>query len=81
MNFKTTQMKNNRSKYYIALAYLCSTFMAFAQPGTDDEAGGSGLEDADPLPIDQYIWVLVALGLVFAFLRFRAVSQQRSLKK
>jgi len=74
-------MKNNLLKFYITAFFFCSTLLTFAQetPGTDDEAGT--MEELDPLPIDDYIWVLVAIGLVFAFLRFRAISQQRSLQK
>ena len=74
-------MKNNLLKFYITAFFFCSTLLTFAQetPGTDDEAGT--MEELDPLPIDDYIWVLIAIGLVFSFLRFRAISQQRSLQK
>ena len=79
-------MKINLLKYYIAAFYFSSTFMMFAQdaPGSGSDNGGiddNGASDTDPLPIDDYIWVLVAIGLVFAFIRFRALSQQRSLQK
>jgi hypothetical protein len=74
-------MKKNVLKFYITAFFFCSTLLTFAQetPGTDDEAGT--MEDTDPLPIDDYIWVLVVIALVFAFVRFRAISQQRSLQK
>jgi hypothetical protein len=68
-------MKTNLLKYYIAAFYLCSTFVAFAQPGTDDTGGT--LEGGDPpAPIDGYVWVLAALGLVYVFLRVRTFAQQ-----
>ena len=75
-------MKNNLLKFYITAFFFCSTLLTFAQdtPGTGDEAGGT-VEELDPVPLDDYIWVLIAIGLVFAFLRFRAISQQRSLQK
>ena len=69
-------MKTNLLKYYIAAFYLCSTFVTFAQPGTNDDTGG--LEGGDTLaaPIDGYVWVLAALGLVYVFLRVRTFAQQ-----
>lgn len=62
-------MKNNLLKYYIAAFFLCSTFTLFAQPGTDDD--GTGLEGTDTpaAPIDDYVWLLVLIGLVFVFHR------------
>lgn len=68
-------MKNTFSKYYFALFYLGSTFVMFAQPGTEDDSGN--LEDTDPLPIDNYIWVLAALGLLFVFFKYRAIYKQQ----
>jgi len=71
-------MKTNLLKYYIAAFYLCSTFAAFAQPGTEDTGGTGNLEGTDPAaPIDGYVWVLAALGLVYVFLRLRAFAQQQ----
>jgi hypothetical protein len=69
-------MKNNVLKYYIATFYLCSTFVTFAQPGTDDDTGGLEGGDTPAAPIDGYVWVLAALGLVYVFLRLRAFAQQ-----
>ena len=67
-------MKNNLLKYYIAAFYFCSTFVMFADPGVDDEAGG--LEDVDPAPINDYIWVLAAIGMLLVFLKFRAMYKK-----
>ncbi len=72
-------MKNNLLKYYIAAIYFGSTFVMFADPGIDDEAGG--LEDVDPVPINDYVWVLAAIGLVYVFLRLRALSLQEKTSK
>ena len=77
-------MKTNLLKYYIAAFYLCSTFVTFAQsPGTEDTSGTGNLEGADApaAPIDGYVWVLAALGLLFVFFRLRAFAQQRSMQK
>lgn len=76
-------MKTNLLKYYIVAFYLCSTFVLFAQPGTDD-AGGTleGDGDATPAaPIDDYVWLLAAIGLLFGFFTFRSLAKQRNLQK
>lgn len=68
-------MKTNLLKYYIATVYLCSTFILFAQPG-DTGDGTGGLEGTDtpaPAPIDDYVWVLGAIALLFVFLRLRSI--------
>ncbi len=50
---------------------------AATTPGTNDETGT--LEDAEPAaPIDDYVWLLALLGLIFVFLRFRALAKQRN---
>jgi hypothetical protein len=71
-------MKTNLLKYYIAAFYFCSTFMMFAEdaPGSGSDNGGiddNGASDTDPLPIDDYAWVLLLVGLLFAFFKFRAI--------
>jgi hypothetical protein len=71
-------MKNNLLKYYIAAFYLCSTFVMFAaDPGT---GGGieDGPEDTTPAaPIDDYVWILALIGLVFVFVKFRAIQNKK----
>ncbi len=74
-------MKNNLSKFYITAFFLCSAFTIFAQPGTEDDTGTGNLEGADDLPIDNSIWFLVVLGLLFVFLKFRVMAQQRNTQK
>ena len=70
-------MKTNLLKYYTAAFYLCSTFGTFAQePGTNDSGGTLEGTDTPVSPIDDYVWVLSALGLVYVFLRIRAFAQQ-----
>jgi hypothetical protein len=65
-------MKNNFLKYYITAVYFCSTLVLLAQPGSGSD--GPPLEDADPpAPIDDYIWVLAIVGLLFVFMKFRAI--------
>ena len=71
-------MKNNVLKYYITAAYLFSTLVMFAQPGDGNGQTGDGsLEGADaPAPIDDYVWILVLIGLLFVFLKLRTFSKQ-----
>ena len=69
-------MKTNLLKYYIVTLYFCCTFVAFAQPGTDNSGGTLEGTDTPVSPIDDYVWVLSALGLVYVFLRIRAFAQQ-----
>jgi hypothetical protein len=70
-------MKTNLLKYYIAAFYFCSTYLMSAQPG--DTAPGGLEEDGDTTPgapIDDYVWVLAVIGLLFVFLKFRAIYKQ-----
>jgi hypothetical protein len=69
-------MKNIVLKFYIAAFCLCSTSILFAQPGADDTTGTLEGTDA-PAPIDNYVWVLALIGLVFIFLKFRAIQKNK----
>ena len=71
-------MKNTVLKFYIVAFYLCSTFVMFAQPGDTAPGGLEGDGDTTPgAPIDNYIWILALLGLVFVFMRLRAIQKNR----
>ena len=74
-------MKNNVLKYYIVAFYLCSTFIAFAQPGSEDTGGGLEGGDPAPAPIDDYVWVLALVGFLFVFMKFRAAFQNKKIKE
>lgn len=74
-------MKNKLIHLYIAAFYFCSSFVMIAQqPGSDNDGSNGGLEgdtDTTPAaPIDDYLWVLVLIGLTFAILKFRAIYKQ-----
>ena len=70
-------MKNNVLKYYIATFYLCSTFVMFADPGTGSDGDPMENPDTAAAPIDDYVWVLALIGLVFVFLKFRAIQNKK----
>jgi hypothetical protein len=72
-------MKNKFLKYYIAAFYLCSTFAMFADPSADDTTGGleGTAGDTTPAPIDDYVWVLAIIGLLFVFMKFRAIQKNK----
>lgn len=47
--------------------------MLFAQPSSGNDTGD--LESPDtPAPIDDYIWVLALIGLVFVFLKLKDIQ-------
>jgi hypothetical protein len=71
-------MKNTAIKYYTAAFYLCSTFVLFAQPGDTAPGGLEGDGDTTPgAPIDDYVWILAVLGLIFVFMKYRAIQKNR----
>lgn len=66
-------MKKNLLKFYIAAFYLCSNFMMFAAPGVEDE--DNNLESVDPpVPVDDYVWAMVILGLVFVYFKYKSLK-------
>ena len=71
-------MKTNLLKYYLVASCLCSDFVMLAQqPGSDDNNGG--LEDVDPVaPIDDYILVLAAIGLIYVFWKLKVFYGQEN---
>ena len=65
-------------KYYVAAAYLCSTLIMFAQPGDGTEIPGD-IDAPDPgAPIDNYVILLAVIGILFAFMQFRALQAKKA---
>lgn len=59
-----------KSIYILAslfLSLLSSPIFAQADPGDDPDA---------PVPIDDYIWFLAGIGIVYVFLRVRSLALQ-----
>ncbi len=84
LNFKTEKMKNNLVKYYIVASYLCTTFVMSAQsdPGTDAIGGGTvetdGMTDVPGAPVGDYVWLLALVGLVFVYMKFKAMQKSEA---
>ncbi|MDD5148852.1 MAG: hypothetical protein PHC28_00020 [Flavobacterium sp.] len=71
-------MKNNLLKYCLIAFCLCINFVMFAQaPGSNNDTGNLETDDAPAAPIDNYLWVLALVGLVFVFLRFKAIQDKK----
>lgn len=74
-------MKTIFFKYYATAFYLCVPFITFAQPGTNDDNSGLEGTDTPAAPIDDYVWVLAAIGLIYVFLRLKAFSSKGNASK
>lgn len=71
-------MKNNLLKYYIAAFYLCSTFVMFGQLADPDEGDGDETPTEPTAPIDKYVVLLALVGLIFVFMKFRAMQNRKA---
>lgn len=70
------KIKKQFNKYYIALFYLCSNFALFAQPGSGNGTGDLEGTDTPAAPINDYLWVLALIGLIFVFTKLKVNSRQ-----
>lgn len=69
---KIKTMKNTLLKYSLAVFFFCINFATFAaQPGSGSDTGNLEAEDAPAAPIDNYLWILVLLGILLAVYVFR----------
>jgi len=79
-------MKKYILNFLILSFCLFLNFAAFAQAGPgegavggtgDNALEGTGAEGVNSTaPINDYIWVLAIIGLVFAFYKFKAILNQ-----
>lgn len=68
---KIQYMKQNLHKLYLLSFFLLIDFVAFAQPGTDDENGDLEGDDPAAAPINgKLIWLAIA-GIVFVYYAFK----------
>ncbi|MFI0491057.1 hypothetical protein [Flavobacterium sp.] len=71
-------MKTSLLKFYIIAFYLCSTFVSFAQIGSQDSTNDLESTDAPAAPINDYLWILALCGLIFVFFRLKSYSKQEN---
>jgi hypothetical protein len=55
---------------------LCSNFALFAQLGTGNDTNDLENADTPAAPINDYLWILALVGLVFVFLKLKSYSRQ-----
>ncbi len=74
-------MKNTLLKYYIVAIYFCTNLVLFAQttPGAEDTTDTleETTTDTTPMPIDDYLWVVALIGLIFVFLKYRSIQNTK----
>ena len=64
-------MRQNLYKLYFLTFFLLIDFVAFAQPGDDDENGDLEGDDPAPAPINgKLIWLAIA-GILFAYYSYK----------
>ena len=64
------------SKIYLLAFLVFADIAAFAGPGDDDGGGGLGGEDPPPAPINNYLILMIVLGLCLAFYSLRKYRKQ-----
>ena len=65
------KMKNQFKKYYTTIFLLCSSFILFAEPGAGNDTNDLESIDAPAASINDYLWILAVVGVVFAFYFFK----------
>jgi len=64
-------MRQNLTKLYFLTFFLLIDFVAFAQPGDDDQNGDLEGNDPAPAPINGKLIWLAIVGILFAYYAFR----------
>lgn len=75
-------MKNKFFKYCIALFFLCSSTMLFAQPGSGSDNGGvdgDGTGDSTPgTPIDDYVGIMTMIGISYVLIKVKPNQKEQN---
>jgi hypothetical protein len=64
----------------LKLVYIVNSVILFliTSPLMAEEPADPGADpDAAPLPIDDYLWILVLVGLIYVYLKFRAIQNKK----
>lgn len=58
----------------VTLLFQFNVLALDTEPG--DFGGGDNPTDAPPAPIDDYVWVFMAIGTGYAFYKYKAIGKQ-----
>jgi hypothetical protein len=81
-----TKLKNKKFKFFTLALFFYSTLVIFAAtgPGSTSDTGDYEGDDpvpttkqAAPLPIDDYIWGLALIGMMYGFIKFRTYQNSK----
>jgi hypothetical protein len=64
------------TKIALLFIVLCTTLVQAQDPTDLPDAP----DDTNSVPIDDYVWILAGIGLVYVFLRIRAFTQNLNSK-
>ncbi len=71
-------MKNRVLKYYIVAFCFCSTLSLLAQNDEGDGNGGIEGPDAPAAPIDNYLWVMALIGIIYVFFKYKTFKRENA---
>jgi hypothetical protein len=69
-------MKKNKNIVFTFIAVVLVQFLALAQEDPGDFGGGDNPIDT---PIDAYVLLLLVVGLVYVFYKYRSLKSKESL--
>ena len=69
-------MKKNKNIVFTFIAVVLVQFLALAQEDPGDFGGGDNPIDT---PIDAYVLLLLGVGLVYVFYKYRSLKSKESL--
>ena len=60
---------------------MCSNIVLFAQlPGANDDNNALETADHAAAPIDNYLWILCLIGILFVFTKYKIIAKEDQIK-